>query len=54
MFGSHLVLSRNLLNEWIIITISCYNDGDDALATGLSVTVERGKVHKKSAPLKVN
>lgn len=30
------------------------NDGDDALATGLSVTVERGKVHKKSAPLKVN
>ena len=30
VFGSQLVLSRNLLNEWIIITVSCYSDGDDA------------------------
>lgn len=29
------------------------NDVDDTLATGLSVTVERGKVHKKSTPINV-
>lgn len=29
------------------------NDGDDTLAKGLSVTVERGKVHKKSTAINV-
>ena len=29
------------------------NDGDVTLATGLSVTVERGKVHKKSTAINV-
>lgn len=29
------------------------NDGDDKLAEGLSVTVERGKVHKKSTAINV-
>lgn len=29
------------------------NDGDDELAKGLSVTVERGKVHKKSTAINV-
>lgn len=58
--SSPLVLSETpqsvyialLPGEYNNVTLYC-NDMAKTIASGLSVTVERGKVHKKSAPLNV-
>lgn len=42
-----------LPGEYNNVKLYC-NDNAKTIASGLSVTVERGKVHKKSAPLNVN
>ena len=54
-FEAHDVADRQSCKQWIkdANVIIFNNDGDDKLAENLSVTVERGKVHKKSTAINV-